>query len=221
MALGYAYCAEGQQVAGTNVYLAGEMSESRYLLSLAALTSSIVRAVTQTIGPLVDMLYMEKALEAIELILANLQHKSESLPRMKALARSQDSKRKWVVLLQNTGRCMRPFHPQIFRLLEGIFSSSQGDDFFSHVSYNEAGVSKTFDIMTKKQLGHNFSKALERPAYAEDSASGEGLVRAVDELFQEIRMTRLDTMCEIWLFVFTDTLEADSLQSLQILKKLE
>ena len=66
----------------------------------------------------------------------------------------------------------------------------------------------------------NFEGALRQLEY-ECSSSEESLVKAIDTLLQEIRMTKLDSVCDIWLFVFTDELKEDSIESLTILGKLE
>lgn len=55
----------------------------------------------------------------------------------------------------------------------------------------------------------------------ECSSSEESLVKALDTLLQEIRMSKLDSICDIWLFVFTDELKEDSIESLSIMNKLE
>lgn len=74
--------------------------------------------------------------------------------------------------------------------------------------------------MTKKQLRINYEAALRVLEY-ECSSSEESLVKALDTLLQEIRMSKLDSICDIWLFVFTDELKEDSIESLSIMNKLE
>lgn len=52
----------------------------------------------------------------------------------------------------------------------------------------------------------NYLTALNGLEY-ETNSSEENLVKGIDTFLQEIRMTKLDSMCDIWLFVFTDELK--------------
>ena len=52
----------------------------------------------------------------------------------------------------------------------------------------------------------NYLTALNGLEY-ETNSSEENLVKGIDTFLQEIRMTKLDSMCDSWLFVFTDELK--------------